>query len=367
MFWIIALIVTVALTAGYAILLFEQAPGRDEFSSVADGIWWAVVTMTTVGYGDHFPTTGGGRVIGVVLMFSSIILVSLFTATVSSIFVAKKIQEGRGLESVTFEDHVLICGWNARAVRTLATLNGGSKSLDVVLINQLAAEDVEPLTKEYANLEIRFIRGDFTREEVLDRANIRTAADAILLPDRSDPAMSESPDQRTILAAHVIRSINPEIKVYAHLQEEEHAMDLKRAEADGILVSDAYAGELMADYVISPGTPQLIDRLVDDRRVPNVRRRSVPARFVGRPSMDLFVHLKQEDDEVLIGYVGEIAGVGLEDEISGGNREILELIKRKVVEAGIKTRTKSRVIINVNPPGDYVIRDGDDAIVVCSE
>jgi voltage-gated potassium channel len=367
MFWIVTLIVAVALISGNAILLFERAPDREEFQSVSDGIWWAVVTMTTVGYGDHFPITGVGRLIGVGLMFSSIILVSLFTATVSSIFVARKIQEGKGLESVNFEDHVLICGWNVRASRTLETLNGDESGTQVALINQLAAEDVESMAKEYANLEIRFIRGDFTREEVLERANIRQAGNAILLPDRSDPTASGSPDQQTILAAHVIRSINPEIKVFAHLLDEEHAMDLKRAEVDGVVISDAYAGELLADYVISPGTPQLIDHLVDDRRVPNVRRVPVPEQFVGKRSMDLFIHLKEANDQLLLGYVSETPGMGLEDEISGGNRDIIDLIKRKVSEAGIKTRMKSRVNININPPGDYTIREGDHAIVICGE
>lgn len=368
MFWIVTLIVAVALTSGTAILQFERAPDREEFNSVADGIWWAVVTMTTVGYGDHFPITPGGRVLGVGLMSSSIILVSLFTATVSSIFVARKIQEGKGLESVDFENHVLLCGWNTRTTRTLETLNGAAESAvaaDVVLINQLAAEDVEPLIRDFGNLEIRFIRGDFTREEVLDRANIRSAAHAILVPDRSDMNASGSPDQRTILAAHVIHSINPEIKVYAHLLDEEHALDLKRAEVDGVLVSDAYAGEMMADYVISPGTPQIIDRLVDDARTPNVRRVRVPDGYVGRPSMDLFIHFKESQNQVLIGYVSELPGVGLQDEIAGGNREIVELIMRKVAEAGVKTRTKSRVRVNVNPPGDYVVREGDHAIVIC--
>jgi len=367
LFWILTLIVTVALVSGNVILLFERAPDREEFRSVADGIWWAVVTMTTVGYGDHFPVTGAGRLIGVGLMFSSIILVSLFTATVSSIFVARKIQEGKGLESVSFEDHVLICGWNVRASRTLETLNGEESGIQVVLINHLAAEDVESIAKEYGNLEIRFIRGDFTREEVLERANIRQAGNAILLPDRSDPALSGSPDQHTILAAHVIRSINPEIKVFAHLLDEEHAMDLKRAEVDGVVISDAYAGELLADHVISPGTPQLIDHLVDDRRLPNVRRMPVPEQFVGGRSMDLFVHLKEAHNQLLLGYVSETPGMGLEDEISGGNREILDLIKRKVTEAGIKTRMKSRIHVNINPPGDYTIREGDHAIVICGE
>jgi voltage-gated potassium channel len=72
MLWIVLLIAVFALSSGYLILFFEQQPGRKEFSSLADGIWWAVVTMTTVGYGDEYPVTLQGRIIGGLLMFASL-------------------------------------------------------------------------------------------------------------------------------------------------------------------------------------------------------------------------------------------------------------------------------------------------------
>ena len=366
LFWIIFLIVLVVLVAGRSILLFERTAAKDAFGTLGDGIWWAIVTMTTVGYGDRYPVTTVGRVIGVALMFSSMILISLLTATVSSILVARKIQEGRGLEAIKFEDHVLLCGWNARAPRILETLNDADAAIQVVMINEMAPEPMEALPPAYPNLDVRFIRGDFTREQILERANIRHASGTIVVPDRSEPSSTTTPDQRTILAAHVIRSINPEMKVFAHVLEEEHVLDLKRAEVDGVVLSDAYTGELLADYVVSPGTPQVMDRLLDDHTPPNIRRVRVPDRFVGRPSIEFFEHLKRAENRLLVGYVTETAGFGLEDAMSGGNREVLDLIMRKVQGAGVKTRSKGRVEVNINPPDDYTVREDDYAIVICS-
>ena len=71
-----------------------------QFSTLGDAFWWVLVTMTTVGYGDMVPTTSGGRIIGIVIMFFGFALLSLFTGTISSIFIAQKIKEGRGLEKV---------------------------------------------------------------------------------------------------------------------------------------------------------------------------------------------------------------------------------------------------------------------------
>lgn len=65
----------------------EAAFDAGEFHSVWDGIWWATVTVTTVGYGDLVPHTVSGRLIGILVMFVGIGFVAVLTATVASEFV----------------------------------------------------------------------------------------------------------------------------------------------------------------------------------------------------------------------------------------------------------------------------------------
>ena len=75
-------------------------------SGIVDTLWWALVTITTVGYGDVVPHSVLGRVVGLILMLSGVVLVSMFTATIASIFVERKIKEGEGLESLKQRDHI---------------------------------------------------------------------------------------------------------------------------------------------------------------------------------------------------------------------------------------------------------------------
>jgi len=65
----------------------QAAFNANEFESVWDGVWWAVVTVTTVGYGDLYPTDVEGRLIGLAVMLLGIGFLSVLTATIASHFI----------------------------------------------------------------------------------------------------------------------------------------------------------------------------------------------------------------------------------------------------------------------------------------
>ncbi|GEM49855.1 potassium channel family protein [Deinococcus cellulosilyticus] len=78
-------VLVVAISAGL-VLVFEKGQGGT-INSYQDALWWAVTTITTVGYGDKFPVTPAGRGVAIFLMFTGITLFGLLTATVAAFFV----------------------------------------------------------------------------------------------------------------------------------------------------------------------------------------------------------------------------------------------------------------------------------------
>jgi len=74
----------------------QSAFNSNEFESVWDGVWWAVVTVTTVGYGDLYPSDVEGRLIGIVVMFVGIGFLSVLTATIASRFVKEDVDNETG-------------------------------------------------------------------------------------------------------------------------------------------------------------------------------------------------------------------------------------------------------------------------------
>jgi ABC-type amino acid transport substrate-binding protein len=84
-----ALLLALLLITGVLIWLCERRLNPAHFDArprqgIADGLWWAAVTLTTVGYGDKAPKTRTGRLLAVIWMFSAIILIALFTAQVTT-------------------------------------------------------------------------------------------------------------------------------------------------------------------------------------------------------------------------------------------------------------------------------------------
>ena len=73
-----------AFVAALAVLDVERSSPDANISDFGDAIWWAVTTMTTVGYGDHYPVTSVGRVVAFGLMLGGIALLGTVTATLAS-------------------------------------------------------------------------------------------------------------------------------------------------------------------------------------------------------------------------------------------------------------------------------------------
>ena len=101
---IVLLLVVTLLLAGFLVWIFERKR-NEEFKGkphkgLGSAFWWAAVTMTTVGYGDKSPRTAGGRIIGLIWMFLSVIILTSFTAAIVASLTVASIKKNVTLDSI---------------------------------------------------------------------------------------------------------------------------------------------------------------------------------------------------------------------------------------------------------------------------
>jgi voltage-gated potassium channel Kch len=91
--------VSTSITAGAGLLM--TVADRENFPSIGSGLWWAVQTVTTVGYGDHVPATVAGRLVAALVMLVGIGFLTVITAAITSTFVARSRREQTPSAAIT--------------------------------------------------------------------------------------------------------------------------------------------------------------------------------------------------------------------------------------------------------------------------
>ena len=328
--------------------------------------WWAIVTMTTVGYGDFSPETPEGRVFAVLIMFAGITLVSLLTASISSIFVAQKIREGKGLEKLDLTDHIVMCGWNMNAdklINSLYELRSDKNSFDLVLINELSEEEINQVKSRFSKIKIHFVAGDFTQEETLLRASVISSSSVIVIPNNLNND-NESHDEKTIFATLTIKSIDASIRVVAYLLDRENLTHIKRAEADEVVVSDDFSLNILASHIVDPGVPQVSNHLINTSSDSRLKRKPIPGNYIGKKYSELFDYFRADNGSLLIGLYYEDENLGIGSILSSDTSSLDKFIEQKLKEGGISLQEQSKVHINVNPSLDYIIKEGERALLI---
>ena len=366
-FFYILGITFVVLLGGAVSFYFLERGSNKTIEGLGSAVYWAVISMTTTGYGDISPSTAGGRMVAVIVVISGLLLLSLVTATVASVFVEKKIREGKGLEPVKLEDHIVLCGWNGNAEDVIAGLLRSlpEKKIRLVLVNELPEDKMEALKYKYRDHGFKFLRGDFAQEEVLERVNITKARSAIILADTSGQHSLEKADEHTILGTLAVKSLAPEVKTCAELVNPENRQHLKRANVDEIVVRGEHLGNLLAGATVSPGLPRVFSLLLSPEEENKLWKVEIPSTYVGKTAGELAAYFRDNHQALLLALLSERKSLVLDKILTDDYSAIDQFIKRKFEEADRDFFGKrERVQVVLNPANDVVIGEEDAAVVL---
>jgi len=269
------------------------------------------------------------------------------------------------LESINFEEHIIICGWNNKAESIIDTLFSLSKNRPprIILVNELSEEEINSVLDRFRKFKVKFIRGDYTRNAPLERANIQDAKTIILLPnlDQYDPSVA---DEKTLLATLNIKSSYPKKKVIAFIMVSDNEVHVKRAKADEVIVSDQFVDFILAGDVAEPGLSNVVSTLFSAKSDHRIATAVIPARFKGKTFKEVTEHFKTQQKMMVLGVVAVVESIGVSDFLSSDSSHLDAFIERKLKEAGRTLGEENKTIVNLNPADDYIIQENEKAVVL---
>ena len=193
------------------IMIFER--GENEgFQHLTDGLWWCIVTITTVGYGDISPVTIPGKIVAVCIMFIGLAFYASLTGVISETLITRSRRvKNQRMEENMFMQHIIVCGWNHHAGVICQQVLQNEEQFILVLSEkkdestdstQLLFKDVNPSSKQS-----------------LINAKIEHAHAIVLLSDEQLQNPSDR-DARNVLIAMNALSIRKDIPIIFQLEEE---------------------------------------------------------------------------------------------------------------------------------------------------
>ncbi len=289
--FVLILITVIVLVSSAIISLVEP-----DFT-FGDALWWSMVTLTTVGYGDLTPKTLPGRSIAVLIMILGIGLLTTasitISATVASILINRKIKEEQGMNSYQFENHIIFCEWNARARSILLQFrsNISTRNTPIVLIAEMERRPIE-------DKNLFFIKGA-VNDETLQRANIDRASTVIILGD--DRLEGGARDAKVVLSTLTVESLNPSVYTIVELLDERYLQHCQRANADEIIVSSELSAMLISQSALNHGISRLFNELLSPAIGNQTHTIPLPPELIGKTFLDALPLLKASRQSIAIG------------------------------------------------------------------
>lgn len=256
----VLMLMLVVLLYGTTGFLYFELPSNPDLSWW-DGLWYTIVTIATVGYGDFFPKSFGGRfLVGWPIMVFGIGLLGYALSMVAAALVTSKTKEIKGMSTFKLSDHLVVFNFAGlakveRILEELAMDQTVGSGMPVILVD----EHLEELPGELQKRGVHYVRGNPCRDETLQRAGIDKARHAVVLTrNPTDPASDNLNVTIALAIEGRCRQVNTVVECIDPASEEL----LRKAGCDRIVCTSRFDAHFLSQELLNPGVQEVLGDLL---------------------------------------------------------------------------------------------------------
>ncbi|WP_456323117.1 NAD-binding protein [Hydrogenimonas sp.] len=322
LYTLLTLLAFFTLIASVMIYVFEGNGTNPNIHSLFDAAYWALVTITTVGYGDIAPVSTEGRTVSMLIILTGIGAISFLTSIIVSAFNEKlpEIKQTRVMNLVMKKrDLNLVCGYGKIGQLVAKKLKESGESLLVI--------ESDPSKVEMAELDgLDVLRADATKSGTLLKLKLCDRVKSVICATHDDIV--------NVFITINARSLCKKVQIIARCSDKSVAKKLRLAGADHLIMPEEIAGLLGAVYIGQPVAFDALQAILTQKKSARI-----------------------DEVEVRLGSFLDGAKVG--DFDFAANRLILLAVLKK-----LSSKEKSSHYVVFNPPDDITLKAGDILVVM---
>jgi len=324
LYTLITLLSFFTLIASVMIYVFEGNGTNPNISSFFDAVYWALITITTVGYGDIAPVTTEGRAVSMLIILTGIGAISFLTSIIVSAFNEKlpEIRENEVMNFVAKKRNLnLICGYGKIGQMVAKKLKEAGEEF---LIIETDSEKIEKA--ELDGFHFQILKADATKSETLLKLKLCQNIKSVICVTHDDIM--------NVFITINARSLCKDVEIIARCSDKSVAKKLKLAGANHLIMPEEIAGLLGAVYIGQPVAFEALQAILTKKRTARI-------------------------DEIEIKLGSFLDGLTVGDFDFSANRLILLAVMKRLKGGG-----KNNHYVILNPPEDTELKASDILVIM---
>jgi voltage-gated potassium channel len=278
------------------LIYVEKDSEQSALTNYSNAIWFSLVTLTTVGYGDLFPATIYGRIISYIFVLSSMAFYGLLIGQFTMLMTTLKENKKLGQNGTEFTDHAIIIGWNDFSRMVIDQLLGVNKRVAIVVDKKADIESILERYPEHSGPIFTFY-ADFSNYEQLNKVNIKNASIVFV---------NHGNDTDKLVYILNVKKVFPESEFVVTLDNGDLKQTFINAGVTNTISKYEISSKLLASYIFEPDVAAYSESIMSYAKGDgdyDIKQLLVTKEnpFVGHSYQEVFFEMKKRYNTVLIG------------------------------------------------------------------